>query len=231
MRRPNLTPPRPVSSEPRAVGTRVSGPQLPEPPSFRAMRNTALALGALVFAGFFVGAPYKSADKLGGALQSGDPKKLEEVIDFAALREDLKEQLASALAGGAPKEERARAGLEVIGGAFVNSMIDMAVQPESFAKLKDAPIDADVQARLRLAMRRARVGYESPLAFSIRVIVADVSDEPIHLTMGRTGLFTWKVKGVTLPKDLSRLQQLEPQLAPGVEQIGPGKYRAIVRAD
>ncbi len=225
MRRPNLTPPRPVSLEPRAVGTRASGPQLslPEPPSFRAVRNTSFALGALVFAGFFAGAPYKSADKLGRALQSGDAAQLEEVIDFSALREDLKKQTAEAIGTTA---ESAGGTLAVAGAALANAMIDTVVRPEMLAELKDAPIDDNTRSRMRFAMKRARVGYDSPLSFSIRVVLADLSDEPIRVTMRRTGLLSWKVKSLTVPKDLSRLQQLKPQAeAPS----GPVELQGLVR--
>lgn len=203
MHTPNLTPPRPVSHELRAVGTRASALRAPPAPSgSRGVRTAVLLLLALGLAATFLAAPYRAASHLGDALVSGDPAELEEVIDFAALREDLKRQTAAAID---PAEGGGKAGLAIAGAALANATIDAVVQPEMVAKLKTLPVDAATKARLERAVERARVGYEGINTFSIRLVVLDVSDEPIKIRLGRSGAFSWKVEGVTLPTDLSKL--------------------------
>ncbi len=209
MHTPNLTPPRPLSHEVRAVGTRARAWR-PAPADEGAgggrtwlVATVAIALVAVL--GLFVAAPYRSADKLGRALASGNAERLEDVIDFPTLRDDLKRQAVASLGAG---DDEAGAGLRLAGAALINATIDAAVQPEMVAKLPTLPVDDVVRARVERALERARVGYDGFGSFTIRVVLPDVADEPIKIRMGRTGAFTWKVQGVTLPSDLHKLGAL-----------------------
>lgn len=226
MRRPNLTPPRPVTHElrpgPRVTGTRASAWQPDEATpqsSGGTLRVAAVVLLTLAAAGVFLAAPYRSADQLGRALAAGDAQRLDEVIDFAALRDDLKRQTAAAIG---EQSDGTPAGLALAGAALANATIDAVVQPETVAKLKDLPVDAVVRARLQRAVDRARLGYDSASSFTIRLVLADVSDEPVKIRLGRAGLITWRAQGVTLPSDLSRLAELaaaEQPAAPPMDGI------------
>ena len=209
MHTPNLTPPRPVTHEARAIGTRATGWQPSSAPSASGGSRTWMvgtaAVALLVGGALFVAAPYRSADKLGRALTSGDVERLEEVIDFPALRDDLKRQATASLAGD---DDTSSAGLRLAGAALANATIDALVQPEMVAKLPTLPMDEAVRARMERALDRARVGYNGFSSFTIRVVLVDLADEPIRIRLGRTGVFTWKVQGVTLPTDLSKVQDL-----------------------
>lgn len=206
---PNLTPPRPITREARAVGTHANEWQpvtaRGASSSGRTWLVSALALAVLAAGAIFVAAPYRSADKLGRALASGNAKRLEEVIDFPALREDLKQQAMASLGAN---DDPSSAGARVLGAALINATVDSLVQPEMVAKLPELPVDAAVRARVERALDRARVGYDGVGTFTIRVVLAEVADEPIKIRLGRTGAFTWKVRGVTLPSDLSKLEGL-----------------------
>ncbi|OGQ26791.1 MAG: hypothetical protein A2138_03255 [Deltaproteobacteria bacterium RBG_16_71_12] len=187
------------------------------------LRVAVVVLLVLAAAGVFLAAPYRSAGKLGRALAAGDARQLEELIDFAALRDDLKRQATAAIGDQAGD---ASTGLALAGAALANATIDAVVQPETVARLKDAPVDAVVRARLQRAVDRARLGYDGASSFTIRLVLADVSDQPIKLRLGRTGLLTWQVQGVTLPSDLDKLAGLAFP-----EEAEPGPIDGIARVD
>jgi hypothetical protein len=135
--------------------------------------------------GFHVVAnPLLAASSLRSALADGDGNKVVEMIDFPALREDLKSDLDAALSKDDPM---ARA----LGGAMMTGVIDNMVQPKSVAKMVSAAASSSTKDKVQ----------DNPLndfsfRFGLRRFVLTVNTEngPVSVVFAPQAL-SWKIVG------------------------------------
>jgi len=102
-------------------------------------RAALVASGLAVIAALWLAAsPYLAVRSLGDALRSGDADSLEDHVDFARLREDLKAQLNAAMLKGNTAElaDNPFAPLALaLGSKLVDGMVDAFVTPAGLAQL------------------------------------------------------------------------------------------------
>ena len=91
----------------------------------------------LALAGYVV-SPFFYVSSLKSALLAGDPNKLADLVDFPALRDSLKEQVASILTQQAKessdsKQSALEALTALVGPTFLNRAVDMYCTPDAIA--------------------------------------------------------------------------------------------------
>lgn len=162
-----------------------------------------IAAVALVVIGYLA-SPILAAGALRSALQSGDRDRLEQMVDFPAVREGLKQDLNSAMLekiGSDPElKNNPFAGL---GAAFVpmivDRMIDAMVTPAGLAKIARSDDTATQQGG------KAAKGDKVPLHYAYvgldRFKVTDRAPggNGAALVMERRGWFQWKLVRLQLP--------------------------------
>jgi hypothetical protein len=150
-----------------------------------------LALALLLFAGAYFGSPALALYQLKEAARAHDTDRLEALIDFPAVRENLKRQLDSEVAKAARAAENGGwAPLEIIGrlGALwgdrkIRKMVEPGGLEQMLANGELRP------AFSYLTLDRVRVTLKRP----------GERDLPIALIMDRRGLFGWQVVKIELP--------------------------------
>lgn len=168
-----------------------------------------LALGAA-----YAGSPIYAFQQLKEAAQSGDRERLEALVDFPAVREDLKRQVDSK----ATRLARTASGvgypiaaiLGRLGAALGDRAIDRLVTPEAISAMvqygetsrgrpKDGAADPGSDASVR---QGTKVGFAYLTPDRVRARVAPAADpnRPVDLILERHGLFSWRLEAIELPK-------------------------------
>lgn len=175
---------------------------------------TAIGIAALIVA-YFV-SPYWALHQIRTAAKAGDGDRVAAYVDFPAVRESIKVQLASALA--TRLEAQPKAGpLASFGQAFATSMmgglVDAMVTPEGIStmirsgKAPHQPLQAKPTAPPPNEERRSpkvRQGYQGLDTFEATLIDPDSNDEVMNAILSRQGLFSWKLTALRLPALLKR---------------------------
>jgi hypothetical protein len=164
--------------------------------------------------------PFYAFQQLKQAAETGDRERLEALVDFPAVRDDLKGQVDSK----AVKLAREASGvghpiamlLGRLGSAVGDQAVDQVVTPEGITEIvtagraahggyKDKAADKDASK----PATKVSYGYLTPDRFRVSIAPADHPDEQIALLMDRRGLFSWRVERIELkaptavdPKDL-----------------------------
>ena len=163
----------------------------------------------------YVASPLYAFHQLEQAAESGDRERLEAMVDFPAVREDLKRQVDSR----ATKLARTAKGvgypiaavIGALGAALGDRAIDKLVTPDAISamiRFGETPRQRHRQAAakdgddLQTGPHGARVrgGYLSPDRFRFRVSPAAAPDRGVDLILERHGLFSWKLEAIELPK-------------------------------
>lgn len=171
-------------------------------------------LAVLAFAGAYFGSPVLAVHQLIQAAEAGDAEALERKVDFPALRDSLKTEMA----GRFDEELREKAGglgagLGGLGLALapslMNSAVDALVTPRVVAEVvrtgqrpeaRDAVQGSDpVPAEGKDDRLHRNYGYRDLNTFVIKLTREDRPEQPLRLLMKRHGLFDWKLSGVELP--------------------------------
>jgi hypothetical protein len=168
---------------------------------------------ALLFAGVWLYfTPYLALRKIQAAAERGDAETLNEMVDFPAFRESVKQGVRTAVSreishGGEGSGNPFAAIGGMIAGALVGPMVDGLVTPEGIAALtngirpdrdgdgkgsggEERTIDPDVEITRE---------YESVDRFVIHFVDEKSGKERLALVMHRDGLADWKLSGVRLP--------------------------------
>lgn len=168
------------------------------------MRARWPLLATVLGVGFaYLAYPYVSLYRLGLAIQHADATTLEQLVDWPAVREGIKEDVCD-LGAGEPASKTGTA-LPPFGASFVrgiqSSTIDQAVTPQALlaatesvpaARSPQSPRGADVQVNWAF--------FDSLTTFLVSLQPAGQT-EPIKLEMVlRDG--QWRVQRVWLPADL-----------------------------
>ena len=185
-----------------------------------------LLIGLLLVAGAYVASPVLAFSQLKAAARSGDRDRLDALVDFPAVRENLKQQVDSkavrAARGASGISYPVVAILGRLGAALGDKAVDKLVTPESIslmvtegearhghkhkdkatdgAKDEAAPGDeaAATQAQSKSQVE-TRYAYLTPDRFRVSVAQTSHPDLAVALIMDRQGLFSWRVKEIELP--------------------------------
>lgn len=174
-----------------------------------------VALVAIAMAAAYVASPIYAFNELKQAAQSGDRERLEAMVDFPAVREDLKRQVDSKATKLARKAEGVgypiAAILGSLGAALGDRAVDKLVTPEAISAMvrfgqtprhhhKDASGDSGSANSGGGDRTVVRFAYLTPDRFRVRLAPVSDPDHPIDLIMGRQGLFSWRLEAIELPK-------------------------------
>ena len=170
----------------------------------------ALALAAAAY----LGSPFWAFQQLKEAAQAGDKDRLAALVDFPAVREDLKRQVDS----GAVKLAREASGvgfpavmaLGKLGSLLGDRAIDKLVTPKAIAtmiSLGRSPRDpqareevAEAQSGRTTPQPSVRYAYLSPDRFRVALAPNAQSDVAAALILQRQGLVSWRVEQIELPR-------------------------------
>jgi len=167
----------------------------------------AVAIAVAVWAA----APVFAAQALIRAARAGDAKRIEQLVDFPALRESLKDELTAELAAHMRRDPRMAD--STLGGLgmmlapmLLSGAIDATVTPEVVARMvttaeapdptvRDAPEPGDEADGDDI---HQSWGYRSLDEFAVTLTDRDHPEQHLALIMERRGLFIWKLAAVDI---------------------------------
>jgi hypothetical protein len=175
-----------------------------------------IVLVLVALAAAYVASPIYAFHQLKDAAETGDRERLEALVDFPAVKDDLKRQVDS----GATKLARRAQGvgypiaavLGAVGAALGDKAVDKLVTPDAISAMvqygetprehrKDAAKpSASSDEGAGPGPTRVRFAYLSPDRFRARVAPASEPTHGIDLILGRQGLFSWRLEAIELPK-------------------------------
>lgn len=178
------------------------------------------ALGVLLVivlalaAAAYLGSPFWAFQQLKVAAETGDQDRLAALVDFPAVRDDLKRQVDS----GAVKLAREASGvgfpavmaLGRLGSMLGDRAIDKLVTPQAITTmitLGRSPRDplarteaAEAQSGRTTPQPSIHYAYLSPDRFRVALAPNAQSDVAAALILQRQGLFSWRVEQIELPR-------------------------------
>ena len=172
-----------------------------------------LAVAAIaVFAIAWAAAPVFAAQALIRAAKAGDADRIEQLVDFPALRESLKEELTTELAAHMRRDPRMAdstlGGLgKMLAPMLLSGAIDATVTPEVVAQMvttaeapdptvRDEPEPGD--ATDKGDDIHQSWGYRDLNAFAVTLTDRDHPDQRLALILERRGLFKWQLAAVDI---------------------------------
>jgi hypothetical protein len=169
----------------------------------------------IALGGAYAASPLYAFHQLKKAAEDGDRERLEALVDFPAVRENLKGQVDSK----AVKLARGASGIGhpiamligKLGAAIGDRAVDKVVTPEGITEIvtvgrsahqkrHDGDDGDDAKVSENGAKTVVRYGYLTPDRFRISIAPSQEPDTPIGLIMDRRGLFSWRVEEIELPK-------------------------------
>lgn len=183
------------------------------------MRKLLMLFGALatLAAAAWLASPYVAVWRLSQAVKAGDAQAVARVVDFPAVRENLKPQLAAYL-DAESKRGKPRSLLDQLGLALapylLGSAVDLVVTPETLtAMLRTArppkvggpagpPPPEEAQGpRAPTDTRAVRMSYAGADLDLFRAEIASRArpERRVVVRLVRRGVFAWKVVSVELP--------------------------------
>jgi len=156
-------------------------------------------------------APAFAAQALIRAAKAGDADRIEQLVDFPALRDSLKDELTSELAARMRRDPRlAESSLGGLGmmlaPMLLSGAIDATVTPEVVAQMVTTAEAPDPTVRDRPEPGDAADdddihqawGYRDLNAFAVTLTDRDHPDQKLALILERRGPFTWKLAAVDI---------------------------------
>ena len=179
----------------------------------RAFPPWLVVLSALVLIGTcYVGGPFFTLWRLTRALDSGDLAALDRLVDWDAVRQGLKDDIAEGVIGMPQETLVATNTLPPFGASFISGIagaeVAQAVTPQGLLHVTrqlDPPPPAPSAEAPSPTLFPAVVaaGFSTPTQFDLRLRTAcqDADEVPLHVRLAfRAGL--WKVVRVWVPQDL-----------------------------
>lgn len=189
-----------------------------------ARRSPLSALFALALVGgaaWAYSGPYRAFADLKTAAAEGDRQAMEELVDFPAFRESVKDAIGTSVQRGLDGGERP--GLlgtlgGMLAGAVAAPLVDQVVTPRGIAALTEGVRPGDREEGASAAADgerqrpgvRVRRGYEDLSTFVVRLHHAETDDELLSLVMRREGL-DWRLSEVRLPDRSTEPRQGEDE--------------------
>jgi len=167
---------------------------------------------AAAFAVAWAAAPVFAAQSLIRAAKAGDSGRVEELVDFPALRQSLKDELTAELAAHMrrnPDADRLGGLGMILAPMLLSGAVDAVVTPEVVAQMvttAEAP-DPTTPDRPEPADERdgddihQSWGYRSLDEFAVTLTDRDHPDQRLALILERRGLFAWKLAAVDIQND------------------------------
>lgn len=175
---------------------------------------------------YFV-SPIIAFRSLAEAAQTGDRGRLERLIDFPAVRENLKEQLRTRLLGALAQDRSLTEGPfgqlgALLGPAIVDQVVNVAVTPEGVAAMVRSgrapmanvgggavpppeaagaipPAEPANAAVPAEPQPKTQFSFDDVNHFRATMTRPEQPDASLGWIMERRGLFAWKLVGVELP--------------------------------
>lgn len=165
-----------------------------------------IALMAII-CGCFYAAPYITLYKFKKAVDANDVNTMSKYIDFPALRESLKNGLASRKTVG--KSNPFKNLKATIVGAVADPVIDSLVTPVGIAAMikgekffGQSKKEPEIQ-KVNKDEPKYSTAYESFNRFILKLKDKDDLKKETVFVLTRVGLFSWKLSGVRLPSRMS----------------------------
>lgn len=180
------------------------------------MKGLFKGIVVLAVVGFLVayfGTPILTVNALVAAARAGDEAALEQLVDFPAFRDSLKDELTTRLMAEAQADPDVRnSGLGGLGmmlaPMLVGGAVDALVNAPTIAAMvrtADTPDPTDAVAARTPEPEgedqdiRQSYAYRDLNTFVLGLTDPDRPDEKLKLLLKRQGLFAWKLAGVDLP--------------------------------
>jgi hypothetical protein len=163
----------------------------------------------LAFAGAYAASPLLAFQQLKQAAETGDRDRLEALVDFPAVREDLRAQTESkALKLGREVGGIGHPAAMLLGRAATqlsDQAVDKLVTPEAISELvrdgrsarDPAPADGGKGPRPK-SSTTIRYAYLTPDRFKVTIAKSKSDVAAVALIMDRRGLFSWRVERIEL---------------------------------
>jgi hypothetical protein len=157
-----------------------------------------IVIAAVVVFGFWaIGMPYIAATQLQRAAKQGDAIGMNQVVDFPALRESVRNTFKAEMTKQAASSGD---GMEALGtmlaGAFVDQMIDSMITPEGISALMEegaGGLTGNAGTHVNITMGPQGFGR-----FDIK-LRDPKTDDVVSLVFLPKGFF-WKLSAITLPQ-------------------------------
>jgi len=178
-------------------------------------------IAATVLVAAYALSPWVAVHDLAAAARSGDPDRIDRLVDFPAVRAGLKDQLSArmlAQAGAGPGIERrpVRALGLLLLPAITDRIVDRFVTADGVAAMvksaRTPPASPGVDTRLDPRGQGVSYGYAYDGVDRFKATLTNRSAQAgaLVLTLERRGLFGWKLIRVDLPADRSNPPEPKP---------------------
>lgn len=168
----------------------------------------AAALAVAGLGGAYFASPFLALKSLQDSVRAGDVKKMESLVDFPEVRENLKTQVAASMASKAGEDPRMAAFATMLVGGLVETM----VTPDGMLKIlasgdlsleddKKAKPAASAPAGPATPTKVTQMSYLDFSHFRAQLAPDKGESEGLGLVMERRGLFGWKLTRLELPKE------------------------------
>lgn len=162
----------------------------------------------MLLGGAYLGSPLLALKSLDASIKAGDAKKLEALVDFPEVRENLKTQVSSMMAAKAGEDP----GMAAFASMLVSGLVETMVTPDGLLKVLssgDVSLDDDDEGAKPAAS--APAGPKTPTKvtgmsyldlshFRAQLAPGKGESEGLGLVLERRGLFGWKLTRLELPE-------------------------------
>jgi hypothetical protein len=168
----------------------------------------AAAVVLALFVAVYAWAPFHAIDSLGQAVRNRDPDALSALVDFPAVRQNLRDGFVAHLTKRAA-DDRALEKNPLIGlalmfvPALVNSVVDTVVTPDGIIRLLSRPLGDPARGAGGFHRKKwSRSWHFLDLDhFRAEYSEADNPALVFGLVFERRGVFTWRLVRLDLPED------------------------------
>jgi hypothetical protein len=167
----------------------------------------AAASVLIAFLIFYCASPYFAAGALASALRTGDQDRLQQLIDFPSVRQNLKDDLKAQMVSKVGSDRGLTAVAALLAPTFVDRFVDSMVTPSMIATaVKNGEArrasggSTSVGGTRPDIVSQPRGAYAGLNRFRILSTLSDGST--IAFVMSRQGLFGWRVTRMELPPDM-----------------------------
>ena len=182
-----------------------------------------IALIAILLVGGYFGSPYYAAKQFKDAAMSADADRLDEAVDFPAVRENLKSQLSAAMMAHLQDDPSMKnnpfAGLgAMMAPVIVDKVVNAYVTPEGISALVKGKKPNDAQATGMNPDIAFKYEWVSLDRFRVNTSNVKTNEAGPSVLFERRGIFSWELIRFTLP---STLFDKKPQVAPASATVEP----------
>lgn len=166
----------------------------------------ALAVLLLLLGGTYLGSPYWAVRSFTRAVKDGDTAGLSAAIDFPAVRDSLKPQVAAGLRDRLAKDRRLRDNpIAALGSLFAPALVDRAldavVTPDGIAALirNQRPLASTIGVPATPSRVVTSSSWRDLDHFRVESRNGETGKPGPVLVFERHGLFVWKLARLELP--------------------------------